>query len=79
MERTMQFGRALRILLGLSLLLVASAKALSIDGTGFSSTLIAPGRAEVALPALPFWGKVILVATLMAVGIVVSRRRAKLR
>ena len=51
-ERTMQFGRALRILLGLSLLLVASAKALSIDGTGFSSTLIAPGRAEVALPAL---------------------------
>jgi len=75
----MRFGRALRILLGLSLLLVASAKALSIDGTGFSSTLIAPGPAEVALPTLPFWGKVILVAALMAVGVIVSRRRAKLR
>ena len=79
----MRFGRALRILLGLSLLPVASAEALSIDGTGFSSTLIAQGPAAVALPILSFWGKVILVAALIAVGVVANlvagRRGTKLR
>ena len=71
----MRFGRALRIMLGLSLLPVASAHALSLDSTGFSSTLIAPGPAEVALPFLSFWGKVILVATMVTVIGVVNRRR----
>ena len=74
----MRFGRALRVILGLSLLSVASAEALSIDSTGFSRTLIAPGPAEVALPFLSFWGKVILVATMIAViGVANSRRSTR--
>ena len=71
----MRFGRALPIMLGLSLLPVASAQALSVDSTGFSSTLIAPGPAEVALPFLSFWGKVILVATMITVIGIANRRR----
>ena len=70
----MRFGRAFRIILGLSLFPVASAHALSIDSTGFSSTLIAPGPAEVVLPFLSFWGKVILVATMIVVIGVANRR-----